>query len=310
MIFIYNFFEILCRSIGFSVISLVFSFSLYKCWINNNLKHRRQNVPHQGECVVIIGASSGIGKELALLYASRGAQLLLVARRKHLLEDLQIQCHQLGGQTSICFCDISKSEEIKRLRVAATKLGRVDTLILNAGVLSSRTFIDLIDSEKDFLLSVEQVMKINYLSFVHITGALLPLLDLSKKCNVIILSSAAGVVGAPTRSLYAASKHALHGFYNSLRMEWQGTNRHICLICPGSVSTDLRLSAVDGNGKQVPGSLKGNLNPTYVASRVITASDNSESLVFLPFFYRFTALLDYFLPELITHLARKKYGIV
>lgn len=263
---------------------------------------------------------------LALQYAQRGASLILVARRKDLLDEVAAECKRLALASNSDIevhpfaCDITCYERLAELAtVVADNLQILDTLILNAGALSVLKFADLISEEASIplperLASVQDILSINYTSFVHITAHLLPLLEKSSAGNIVVVSSAAGVVGTPTRSLYSASKHALHGFYNSLRMELEAAASavRIVVVCPGSVDTQLRLSSVDGsrmNVGSVAGVASGKLSPRSVAKRIILASDSSEELVFMPSSYRHTVWLAHFFPSVISHLARKKYGL-
>ncbi|KAI0220974.1 hypothetical protein L0F63_004407 [Massospora cicadina] len=241
------------------------------------LCQRRKLLKHSSEKVIIIGASSGIGRDLV---------------------------PKLANFVSVHFQTL-------------------DTLILNAGAISVLKFSELVTGEmngvstlSDRLSSVQDIMSINYTSFVNITALLLKYLEKSIAGNIVVISSAAGVVGTPTRSLYSASKHALHGFYNSFRMELEAvaSRVHIVIICPGSVDTKLRLSSIDGlrmnvSPESVAGVESGKLSSQEVAERIISASDASEELVFIPSFYRHTVWLAHFFPSIVSRLARKKYGL-
>ncbi|KAJ9071929.1 hypothetical protein DSO57_1032425 [Entomophthora muscae] len=313
--------------IGGSVCLSTLLYYLYNSSRSYKLSQRRRCFKYSSEKVVIIGASSGIGRELALIYAQRGASIILVARRKELLDELVLECKQIAHTASLDIqvvsfpCDITSYKKLSQLsKLVDDKFQVIDTLILNAGALSVLKFADLILERTptlplaERLSSVQDILSINYTSFVHITAHLLSNLELSTAGNIVVVSSAAGVVGTPTRSLYSASKHALHGFYNSLRMELEAAASpvKVVIVCPGSVDTQLRLSSVDGSKvdiRAVAGVKSGKLSPQSVAERIIQASDNSEELVFLPSTYRHTVWLAYFFPSIISKLARKKYGL-
>ncbi|KAG1061277.1 hypothetical protein G6F42_027722 [Rhizopus arrhizus] len=141
----------------------------------------------------------------------------------------------------------------------------------------------------------------------------MPLLLNSVSPNFIVVSSMAGKVGAPTRGLYAGSKHALHGFFDSIRVELSPYNVHIGLICPGTVDTELRQSAVDkslgvNDSSAIAGSKKNKLSPTAVAKRILQASDMREREVYIPAWFGYVALWAKLLASpLVDYAAARKY---
>ncbi|CEG79103.1 hypothetical protein RMATCC62417_13611 [Rhizopus microsporus] len=287
------------QKILLAIATIVFSHYLL---LRKRLNNRKRLVKPTGERVVILGCSSGIGKECALQYASRGAKLILFARRVNLLEDLQKQCEQKGASAVYYMTgDVTVENDLEKLAsFTREKLQGVDTVIYCAGMISVRPFLEScgiqVDiksktvterpTEKDALgQALDTITKINYYAAVWTARLFLPMLiESSAAPNYLVVSSMAGKVGAPTRSLYAGSKHALHGFFDSIRVELRPLGVHIGLICPGTVDTDLRQSAVDkslGQGT-ISGSKKNKLSAGSVAHRIIQASDLREREIYIP----------------------------
>ncbi|CEP18014.1 hypothetical protein [Parasitella parasitica] len=272
--------------------------------------------PHD-ERVVILGCSSGIGKECALSYASRGAKLVLFARRKELLDQLKQQCQNAGSpQVELLAGDVTVEDDLNKLAdFTKDTLGDVvDTVIYCAGMISVRPFLDACgieitkesagqqrytvqdnDTGQQLTKALQKITTINYFSSVWTARLFLPLLLNSISPNFIVVSSMAGKAGAPTRGLYAGSKHALHGFFDSIRVELVPYNIHIGLICPGTVDTELRQSAVDKSlggqaSTEIAGSKKNKLSPSSVARRIIQASDMREREVYIPAWFGYVAM--------------------
>jgi short-subunit dehydrogenase len=277
--------------------------------------------------VCILGASSGIGKELAILYASKGHDLLLVARRQSLLQQVQAEClaliskKGLHNKVLILAMDATREENVQKIsQVAQSELEGCDTLICCMGVISLLTFEELCsDSSKDTSTAqpsrLHQVM--NDIFSVNVFGPILackhffPLLRDSREGRVIAVSSIAGVFGAPTRTLYCATKAALNGFMESLRIEWKRHNISIINILPGSVDTEIRKAALDAS-LMAKGEIKApstsNLNPKDCAKKIMEASNSKERSTFMPSYYGPAQLIKYFYPDWVDSLAAKKYG--
>ena len=195
----------------------------------------------------ITGASSGIGEALAYELASRGAKLILSARRKEELERVKGNC-PAPSQPNVRTLplDLTKPEMLKLSTEAALQFfGHVDILVNNGGI-SQRSFA------KDTLIDVDRkIMEVNYFGAVALTKLILPHFLKRKTGHLVTVSSVTGIFGTPYRSGYAASKHALHGFFDSLRAElWSDVKNGITvtMICPGFIHTPITLSAVTGDG--------------------------------------------------------------
>ncbi|HYH97897.1 SDR family oxidoreductase [Hyalangium sp.] len=200
----------------------------------------------QGKTVVITGASSGIGEELAVVLASRGANLVLAARRQEELAKVAKRCEQAGGRALSVPTDVSDQEACRRMVERAVEaFGGIDLLVNNAGV----TMWARLDEVTDLSL-YERLMRVNYLSAVYCTYFALPHVK-TRKGLLVAISSLMGKTGVPTRTAYAASKHAMQGFFDSLRVELLGSGVDVLVVSPGFVDTPIRSSAVGPDGKQV-----------------------------------------------------------
>jgi short-subunit dehydrogenase len=188
---------------------------------------------------VITGASAGIGAELAVALAKRGARLVLAARGKDELEAVARRCSTEGGQAFALPTDVGDPEACKQLiAFAAEKLGGIDCLVNNAGITMWARFDEVTD-----LSLFEKVMRVNYLGTVYCSHHALPHLKRSRGLLVAV-SSLTGKTGVPTRSGYAASKHAVQGLMDSLRIELKESGVDVQVISPGFVDTDIRARAV------------------------------------------------------------------
>jgi short-subunit dehydrogenase len=214
--------------------------------------------------IIITGASAGIGKELAIQLAKQGACLALAARDINKLNELADKCNKLGGKAIAIKTDVSIKEQCKNL-VDKTmgEFGKIDTLINNAGISMWVRFDEITDVDL-----FEKIIKTNYLGSVYCTYYSLPFL---KKTNgrIVGISSLTGLVGVPTRTAYAASKHAMAGFFDSLRIELMNTGVTVTMIYPGFVATEVRERALGADGKPLG---KSHLDESSVMSVELCAS--------------------------------------
>lgn len=199
-----------------------------------------------GNVVIITGASKGIGAELARQLARRGARLALAARDREGLERVAAECAALGAKAEAIVTDVAVEEDCRRLveRTVAA-FGRIDTLVNNAGATMWARFEDIHD-----MAILERIMKVNYLGAVYCTHHALPHLKASRG-RLVGVSSLAGRTGVPTRTGYAASKHAMMGFFDSLRIELADAGVTVTMVCPGFVSTGIRENATGPDGKPI-----------------------------------------------------------
>ena len=193
--------------------------------------------------VVITGGSSGIGREVAYQLSANGARLVLAARDPLLLEGVVAECKRRGANAIGIPTDVSVELECRALiSRAVDEHGRIDMLINNAGI-SMRSRFDELDSVEP----VERLININYLGSVYCTWHALPHLKRSRG-RIVAISSLAGKTGVPTLSAYSASKHAMAGFFESLRPEIAPDGVTITLVYPGFVATDIAVRAIGPHG--------------------------------------------------------------
>jgi short-subunit dehydrogenase len=197
-----------------------------------------------GKVIWITGASSGIGEALAYELAKKGSKLILSARRKEELERVKGNCiASAQPNIRVLALDLAEAAMMSLTTQAAIQFfGRVDILINNGGI-GQRSLI------KDTLVDVDRkIMEINYFGTIALTKQLLPFFIKQKSGHYVNITSLTGKFGTPYRSGYAASKHALHGFFDALRAEHFKDNIKVTMICPGFIHTKIRLSAVTGDG--------------------------------------------------------------
>jgi short-subunit dehydrogenase len=197
--------------------------------------------------VVITGASKGIGAELARQLAAKGARLVLAARSSQELEAVAEECRQHGSQVITVKTDVALERDCQAMVSGAVlAFGGIDVLVNNAGLTMWARFEDIQD-----LSILERIMQVNYMGAVYCTRHALPYLHASRGVLVGV-SSLAGRVGVPTRTGYSASKHAMTGFFDSLRIELADSGVAVTMIYPGFVSTGIRENATGPDGKAIP----------------------------------------------------------
>ncbi|QRK09256.1 SDR family oxidoreductase [Archangium violaceum] len=197
----------------------------------------------RAKTAVITGASSGIGEELAVALAGRGAQVVLAARGEGALARVKQRCEQAGGRALVVPTDVSDPEACGRLVARAVEVfGGIDYLVNNAGLAMRGRFEDVTD-----LSLFERLMRVNYLGAVYCTHHALPHVK-ARGGLLVAVSSLTGKSGVPTRTGYSASKHAMQGFFDSLRIELSGTGVDVLVVSPGFVATDIRARALGPDG--------------------------------------------------------------
>jgi short-subunit dehydrogenase len=197
-----------------------------------------------GKSVLITGASEGIGRALALELAPLGARLALNARSAARLQATARDCAALGADAVALPGDVSQRQDCQGL-IAATleRFGRLDVLVNNAGITMWSRF----DAVVDFSV-FERLLAVNYLGPMWLTAAALPHLKQSRGL-IVAIASIAGLTGVPERTGYAASKHAMVGFFESLRIELRGSGVAVSIVAPDFVVSQIHRRAVGPDGK-------------------------------------------------------------
>jgi short-subunit dehydrogenase len=198
----------------------------------------------QNKVIIITGASEGIGRALAIELAPQMPKLVLAARNEDRLNELVDELEGVGAETLIVPTDVTSETSCRKLMDATVqRFGQIDILVNNAG----GTMWSLFDEVEDISI-FERVMNLNYLSGVYCTYHALPHLKKNKGL-IVAVSSVAGMTGVPTRTGYAASKHAQFGFFDSLRIELQGSGVDVTMIAPDFVVTQIHKRALKGDGQ-------------------------------------------------------------
>jgi NAD(P)-dependent dehydrogenase (short-subunit alcohol dehydrogenase family) len=202
------------------------------------------NAYFKDKVVVITGASSGIGRELALRLAAQGAKLSLAARDVERLEAAEAECEKHGGQAIAVPTDVGEQAQCESLmRKTVEEFGDIDILVNNAGVSMWAYFDEVTD-----LSIFEQIMQVNYFGSLYCTYFALPHLKAAHG-QIVAVSSLTGKNGVPTRSGYAASKHAMVGFFDTLRIELADNGVAVTMIYPDFVATETRKHSFGPDGK-------------------------------------------------------------
>lgn len=249
---------------------------------------RSPSLDINGKVIWITGASSGIGRALALEIASLGGKLILSSRNSQKLQQVHKECMQNNGnvEENICILPLDLSEVAlsreKRAMYVKQALqfydGRVDVLINNAGI-SLRARVEDTDLKVDM-----DMMNINYFGTIALTKEILPSMLLHKSGHIVVMNSLQGKFGIGERAAYSATKHALMGFFDSLRIEVEERGISVLMVCPGYVKTNLSLNALTGDGSKYAimddNTAKG-YSSHLVAKQTIEALCNGDKEIFI-----------------------------
>lgn len=253
----------------------------------------------KGKVVVITGASSGIGKALSYALADRGAKVVMGARHSAKLAEIAGEILSRGGEAVFEETDVTQEAECKRLiDKAVSAFGGIDILICNAGI-SMRALFD--DVQLDVL---HQLMDVNFWGTVYCAKYALPYLQASKG-SLVGVSSVAGIHGLPGRTGYSASKFAMTGLLETIRIENLKKGLHVMIACPGFTASNVRFSALTADGSQQGESPRNEakmMSAEEVAQRIIRGISRRKRLVLMEFDGRATSFIDKFAPGLLDKL--------
>jgi len=193
----------------------------------------------------ITGASSGIGEALALQWAAPGTHLILSGRNQQQLEIVQDHCVRKGADVQIIAFDLTRKEEIaKAVAQVQETFPRIDILVNNGGITQRSRLLDTPEEV------ARRIMEVDFWGHVALTQQILPFMIRTGGGKIVVISSLTGLFGFPLRSMYASAKHALHGFFETLRLEHFQDNIRVTLICPGMVKTNISLHALTSTGNE------------------------------------------------------------
>jgi short-subunit dehydrogenase len=248
----------------------------------------------------ITGASSGIGEALACAMSAQGAKLILSSRRIAELERVKNNCAN-SDKVHILPLDLTDSANLEaKVPTAISLFGHIDIMVHNSGI-SQRALV----AETDIAVH-RQVMELNYFSYIILTKALLPHFIERRTGYFVVTSSVMGKIGTPMRAAYAASKHALHGYFDSLRAEVGNYGIHVTILTPGYIHTPIAVISGDGDfliseSEQI----NGGLSADKAAGQIIQAIKNEKYEPYIGKFIgeeRLALFVKRFLPGLFARL--------
>lgn len=255
-----------------------------------------------GDVVWITGASSGIGEALAHRFARRGARLILSARREERLEAVRRACENPDRHTVLPL-DLARVDSLgDAAREALDRCGRVDVMVHNGGI-SQRSL-----AEETMLDVDRRILEVDYLAPVALTKALLPSMLERGSGRFVVVTSLVGKIGTPLRSGYSGAKHALHGFFDSLRAEVHDRGVRVTLVCPGFIRTEISIHALTADGAP-QGSLdraqERGMSPEVCAEKIVRAVDRGRDEVLIGGKEIWAVRLDRFFPALFRRMIRR-----
>jgi short-subunit dehydrogenase len=199
----------------------------------------------QNKTIWITGASSGIGQALAYEWAKFGSRIILSGRNTKSLEKVKASCEKLGAECIVVQLDLTVDKTIqKAISIVKEKYNKVDILINNGGI-SQRSMAIETPLEVD-----RTIMETNFFGAVNLTKRVLPIMVENGGGHIVVISSVVGKFGFPLRTAYSASKHALQGYFDSLRAEMTPDNINITMVSPGRIQTNISVNAIDKDGEK------------------------------------------------------------
>jgi short-subunit dehydrogenase len=231
-----------------------------------------------GKRIWITGASSGIGEAYARAFAKAGANLILSARRESELERARLTCERPDDHLSIAL-DVTDAQSIAAAFARVTELDvHPDILVNNSGISQRALAVDT-PLEVD-----RRIMEVNYFGTLAMTKAALPRMIARRSGQIVVTSSVMGHLATPFRSAYAASKHALHGFFDCLRSEVAPYDIAVTLICPGFVQTEISKNALTKDGTPLNKMAKvqaEGMTPDFAAQHALRAIEKRQATAFI-----------------------------
>ena len=253
--------------------------------------------------VWITGASSGIGRALAIALSAQGCRLILSGRNEKALLETQTACQNSEG-CRILPLDLAELKELTLKVVEAWSLFEgIDIAVLNAGI-SQRGLV------RESSLSVDQrIFQVNYFGNIALTKQLLKHFRAAKAGHFVVISSVVGKIGTPLRSSYAASKHALHGFFDSLRAEESTSGIRVGIICPGFVRTNVSINALTADGSAqgtMDKATENGISPERFAEKAVHfIRSEGQEIVIGGFLEKLGVYVKRFFPSLLARMIGK-----
>jgi uncharacterized protein len=251
------------------------------------------------QVVFITGTSSGIGKQLAVDFAARGAIVVGCGRSILRLRETLKEVRRSSPASTMIGCDVSDAEQVRSM---VTKIladyGKIDILINNAGVGMRKPFVE------SKLETIEEMIRINFLGAAYCTHAVLPSMIARKSGHLVNISSGAGKIGTLNMSAYCASKFALNGWSESLYHELKPMGIKVSIVCPGPVATEFNRDFRDTQPKSPPALF---VTPEAVCRAVIKALEKNKFEVITPRWLAFLCAVKRHMPNLFRVFAQRKF---
>jgi uncharacterized protein len=261
----------------------------------------------KGKIAIVTGASSGIGEATAREFGREGGKVVIAARRVDKLQALAQEINAMGNgaECLVVQADLSKLEDIQSMiDQTLKKFGRIDILVNNAG-FGRLDWLENLDPIKDIRAQID----VNVMGVIQTTRLVLPVMIKQRSGSIINMCSMAGLVGTPTYTIYAASKHAVHGFSEALRREVKPWGIDISMIYPGGVSTEFGQHA----------GIKRKTKATTPKFLLLTAEDVARAVVklvrrprpmwIIPWLWSLTALLNKLFPSFVDYTTITRFTI-
>ena len=252
--------------------------------------------------VWITGASSGVGKSLAIALSKYDCKLILSSRRKEALEDVKTQC-KTPNLVYILPLDLADTDPMKAIaKEAVSAFGTIDILVNNGGISQRSPIIETsIDVDR-------KLMEVDYLGTVALSKALLPHYVAQQSGHYVVVSSLMGKFSSHYRSAYCGAKHALHGFFDALRLEHDKDNVKVTMICPGFVNTNVARNALTADGskqKHQDDMTENGLDVDVFVKKMISAIRKEKYEAYIGKFEKFGVFVKRLSPRLIHKLVMR-----
>ena len=256
----------------------------------------------KGKLAWITGASSGIGEALAYELSKAGARLILSARDGVKMEQVKENCAN-KQEVYILPLDLRSHNLEEKVLFVVKEYGVVDYMFHNAG-MAARDTVEVTDLEV-----YKTIMQTNFFGPVAITKALLPYCIKRKSGHFVVVSSLSGKYGVPKLSAYAASKHALHGFFDSLRAEVKKSGINVTIVIPGFINTGIIKNSIDGRGMAKGENMKVNekgMSPQHCAMQILKAVAANKREVLIGGMEIWSVYINRFFPGLFSRIIRNR----
>ena len=253
----------------------------------------------KNKVVLITGASSGIGKQTAIEFAKLGSNIILVARKKDKLEQVENQLKQFHVTTLVCTCDISKKDQVQSMsKIVLEKFNSIDILVNNAGFAIYGSVSELSINE------IESQMETNYFGTIYCIKFFLPSMLKKKSGHIVNVASVAASFGLPGIASYCASKFAMLGFSEGLKHELSGTGVGLTVVSPIMVKTEF---FDHPSFEKMPKYSPTSLSPKTVAKAIVKAANSSRLEIITPSIVRIAVWLKHTFPYFINPILGKSF---